>query len=198
MQKRIINQAIVFLLTLVISTSVLGKTNKAKNNHSKKSNGAITTVVKNKSTSKSKTLESFIDKKCSSRECVDKNKLNMTIAKASHKYDVPHNVILGVITVESAFNRKAVSSCGVGLMQICLKWHHEKLKGKNPYLVSTNVDVGTHILKDCLSKNKGSINRSLACYNGGGDKHYVTKVRTAIAEIKQLRLAKNNEEFKWL
>ena len=191
MQKHIINLAIALLLTSV-SSGVVAKAGKAI--HSP--------VVKHKTmevkpAAKTKTLKSFIDKKCS-KKCVDESKLSNTIAKASTKYQVNRNVILGVITVESAFNSKAVSSCGVGLMQVCPKWHREKLKGSNPYTVSTNVDVGTQILKQCLEKHKQNINRSLACYNGGGDAFYVTKVRAVMKEIEQLAKTETEGGTKWL
>jgi soluble lytic murein transglycosylase-like protein len=133
-------------------------------------------------------LKNVIKTRCI-RDCVDAGKLQNAVKLASDTYEVSQDLVLSVISTESGFRNNAKSGTQDGLMQIVRGLHKErfrKLKEKNTFNVTSNVLVGTEILKECLDKRKGAIDKALACYNGGGDKHYVTKVRKNLTAIKQV------------
>jgi soluble lytic murein transglycosylase-like protein len=82
--------------------------------------------------------------------------------------DVPPELVLAVMDVESRFDRYAVSSAGaVGLMQVMPFWPHE-LGMSNEQLVriADNVRMGTTILGYYLRKERGNYQRALQRYNG--------------------------------
>jgi soluble lytic murein transglycosylase-like protein len=84
------------------------------------------------------------------------------------RVDVPPELVLAVMDVESRFDRFAVSSAGaVGLMQVMPFWPHE-LGMSNEQLVRIpdNVRMGTTILSYYLRKERGNYQRALQRYNG--------------------------------
>ena len=84
------------------------------------------------------------------------------------RVDIPPELVLAVMDVESRFDRFAVSSAGaVGLMQVMPFWPHE-LGMTNDQLVriSDNVRMGTTILGYYLRKERGNYQRALQRYNG--------------------------------
>jgi soluble lytic murein transglycosylase-like protein len=86
----------------------------------------------------------------------------------ARRVDVPPELVLAVMDVESRFNRYAVSSAGaVGLMQVMPFWPRE-LGMSNDQLVSIpdNVRMGTTILGYYLRKERGNYQRALQRYNG--------------------------------
>jgi soluble lytic murein transglycosylase-like protein len=119
--------------------------------------------------------------------------IHEAVQMASETYSVDKSIILAVIQVESKFNPKAENMSSKGLMQIHLKYHKAKFKQTNPMNVYANVYVGTSILKDCMDKKDYNLAKSLKCYNGGGDPKYVSKVLTALKDVK-LNLIKKDVE----
>jgi soluble lytic murein transglycosylase-like protein len=86
----------------------------------------------------------------------------------ARRVDVPPELVLAVMDVESRFDRYAVSSAGaVGLMQVMPFWPRE-LGMSNEQLVriADNVRMGTTILGYYLRKERGNYQRALQRYNG--------------------------------
>ncbi len=84
------------------------------------------------------------------------------------RVDIPPELVLAVMDVESRFDRFAVSSAGaVGLMQVMPFWP-QQLGMTNDQLVRIpdNVRMGTTILGYYLRKERGNYQRALQRYNG--------------------------------
>jgi soluble lytic murein transglycosylase-like protein len=84
------------------------------------------------------------------------------------RVELPPELILSVIQVESNFNRFAISRVGaIGLMQIMPFWLKEiGNNGDNLFNARTNLRFGCTILKYYLDKEKGNLTYALARYNG--------------------------------
>lgn len=81
---------------------------------------------------------------------------------------LPPGLVMAVIMVESRFDRWAVSTAGaVGLMQVMPFWP-EKLGMKRYELTRSaqNIRMGCAILRFYLQKERNSVTRALARYNG--------------------------------
>lgn len=106
-----------------------------------------------------------------------------SILRESKANDLPPELVLSVMHVESLFNRFAVSSAGAqGLMQIMPFWKKE-LKRPNDNLmhIETNIYYGCTILKTYLRREKGNQTRALARYNGSlGKTWYPERVFRAL------------------
>jgi soluble lytic murein transglycosylase-like protein len=115
-------------------------------------------------------LSDYIRKNCS-KNCVDSAKLLSAVERAHKKTGVNKQTILAIISAESNFNIKAVSSSGArGLMQVIPRWHREKFgKRKDYHDIDLNVLVGAQVYKACVDKHhksKDVRNKALACYSG--------------------------------
>jgi soluble lytic murein transglycosylase-like protein len=95
------------------------------------------------------------------------------------RLDIPPELLLAVMDVESRFDRFAVSSAGaVGLMQVMPFWPTQ-LGMSNVELVRipANVRMGATILSYYLRKERGNYQRALQRYNGSlGRPEYSDKV----------------------
>jgi soluble lytic murein transglycosylase-like protein len=108
----------------------------------------------------------------------------LKILKAVHKrathVDVPAELVLAVIDVESNFDRFAISaSSALGLMQVMPFWIKELgYKDKNAlFNVETNILLGCEILKFYLQMERGNLVQGLARYNGSvGRRGYSDRV----------------------
>ena len=81
---------------------------------------------------------------------------------------LPPGLVMALIHVESRFDRYAVSSAGaVGLMQVMPFWP-EQLGMKRHELtrIPQNIRMGCAILRFYLRKERNSVTRALARYNG--------------------------------
>jgi len=102
-----------------------------------------------------------------------------TIHYEAKRANLPPELVLAVIHVESLFNRWAISSVGAqGLMQVMPFWlkeighEHDSL-----FDIKTNLRLGCTILRHYLDKEKGNLTRALARYNGSlGRYKYPNKV----------------------
>ena len=95
------------------------------------------------------------------------------------RVELPPELILAVIEVESNFDRYAVSVAGaLGLMQIMPFWKKEIGRpGDNLLHTSTNLRYGCTILRYYYDKEKGDLRRALGRYNGSlGKRKYPNKV----------------------
>jgi soluble lytic murein transglycosylase-like protein len=93
--------------------------------------------------------------------------------------DIPPELVLAVIDVESDFDRFAISVAGArGLMQIMPFWLREIGRpDDNPMHIETNLRIGCTILKYYLDLEKGDLPRALGRYNGSlGKRQYPNKV----------------------
>jgi len=95
------------------------------------------------------------------------------------RVELPPELILAVIEVESNFDPYAISVAGaLGLMQVMPFWKDEIGRpGDNLNHVDTNLRYGCTILKFYLDKEKGDLRRALGRYNGSlGKRKYPNKV----------------------
>jgi len=114
---------------------------------------------------------------------VDNPSERVEILKRVHyeatRADLPPELVLAVIDVESNFDRYAVSVAGaLGLMQIMPFWLDEIGRpDDNLMQVGTNLRFGCTILKYYLDMEKGDLKRALGRYNGSlGQRKYPNKV----------------------
>jgi soluble lytic murein transglycosylase-like protein len=86
----------------------------------------------------------------------------------ARRVDIPPELVLAVMDVESRFDRYAVSSAGaVGLMQVMPFWPRELGMGNEQLIrIPDNVRMGTTILGYYLRKERGNYQRALQRYNG--------------------------------
>jgi soluble lytic murein transglycosylase-like protein len=101
---------------------------------------------------------------------------------AASRADLPPELVLAVIEVESHFNRFAISPVGAqGMMQVMPFWKDEIGRpGDNLTNQKTNLEYGCRILQFYLQRKKGRLHEALAAYNGSsGRRVYSDKVYKA-------------------
>jgi soluble lytic murein transglycosylase-like protein len=86
----------------------------------------------------------------------------------ARRVNVPPELVLAVMDVESRFDRYAVSYAGaVGLMQVMPFWPSQLGMGNEQLIrIPENVRMGTTILGYYLRKERGNYPRALQRYNG--------------------------------
>jgi soluble lytic murein transglycosylase-like protein len=92
---------------------------------------------------------------------------------------LPPGLVMAVIEVESRFDRWAVSRAGaVGLMQVMPFWPEELgMRRHELTRVGPNIRMGCAILRHYLKRERNSVTRALARYNGSvGRREYSDKV----------------------
>jgi soluble lytic murein transglycosylase-like protein len=108
----------------------------------------------------------------------------LRILRAVHsqatRAEVPPELVLAVIDVESNFDRFAISSASaLGLMQVMPFWVGELgYKDKNElFKIDVNILLGCRILKFYLDMERGNLVQGLARYNGSvGRRWYADRV----------------------
>ncbi|MGA8204975.1 MAG: transglycosylase SLT domain-containing protein [Woeseiaceae bacterium] len=93
--------------------------------------------------------------------------------------ELPPELVLAVIDVESNFDPYAISVAGaLGLMQVMPFWRNEIGRPNDNLIhVDTNLRYGCTILKFYLDKEHGDLRRALGRYNGSiGRRDYSNKV----------------------
>jgi soluble lytic murein transglycosylase-like protein len=116
-------------------------------------------------------------------EDADRLDLLKMIHYEAKRADLPPELVLAVIEVESNFDRWAISRVGAqGLMQIMPFWLNEIGRpDDNLFRVSTNLRFGCTILKYYMDKEAGDLTRALGRYNGSlGKFKYPNKVFKAL------------------
>jgi len=114
------------------------------------------------------------------------DKFRVELLKAVHyeatRAGLDPQLVLGIIEVESGFNKYAVSSAGArGLMQVMPFWF-ALIGGKdqNLFHLRTNLRFGCTILRHYLDIENGDLFRALGRYNGSlGRAEYPTLVLSA-------------------
>lgn len=105
------------------------------------------------------------------------------IEGCARKYQVPVELICGVILQESGGNPRAVSSAGAaGLMQL-MPGTARRFGVKNSFDPAQNIEGGTRYLRFLLNKFKGRVDLALAGYNAG--EQNVEKYGNRIPPFKQ-------------
>ena len=91
-----------------------------------------------------------------------------TVHREASRVDLPPEMILAVIDVESGFQRYAVSRANAqGLMQVMRFWLAElNMPGHALLEVQDNVRMGCTILRYYYDRENGNWTRALARYNG--------------------------------
>ena len=95
------------------------------------------------------------------------------------RVELPPELVLAVIDVESNFDRYAISVAGArGLMQIMPFWLDEIGRPDDNLIhIGTNLRFGCTILKYYLDIERGDMKRALGRYNGSlGQRRYPNKV----------------------
>lgn len=107
----------------------------------------------------------------------------MLILRLVHRYarmfELPPELVLAVIDVESNFDRYAISYAGaLGLMQVMPFWRNEIGRPEDDlHDIQTNLLYGCRILAYYLEKEKGDRRAALARYNGSrGQRWYPDRV----------------------
>lgn len=104
------------------------------------------------------------------------------IHREATRADLPPELVLAVIQIESAFDPYAVSHVGAqGIMQVMPFWKKEIGREQDNLIdLETNLRYGCTILKYYIDKEKGRWAEGLARYNGSYGKFwYPEKVLTA-------------------
>lgn len=104
------------------------------------------------------------------------------IHAAASRAELPPELVLSVIEVESHFDRFAISRVGAqGMMQVMPFWKDEIGRPDDNLTINlTNLEYGCSILKFYLQREKGHLHRALARYNGSlGSRVYSDKVYRA-------------------
>jgi soluble lytic murein transglycosylase-like protein len=99
----------------------------------------------------------------------------------SQRVQLPSELVLAVMDVESSFNRWAVSTAGAqGLMQVMPFWPKELgMKRHELMQIQANIRMGCAILKHYYDREKKDVRKALARYNGSvGRRDYPDKVIT--------------------
>lgn len=104
------------------------------------------------------------------------------IHAAASRAELPPELVLSVIEVESHFDRFAISRVGAqGMMQVMPFWKNEIGRpDDNLTMNRTNFAYGCRILQFYLERENGDLHRGLARYNGSlGSRVYSDKVYRA-------------------
>jgi soluble lytic murein transglycosylase-like protein len=104
------------------------------------------------------------------------------IHAAASRADLPPELVLSVIEVESHFDRFAISRVGAqGMMQVMPFWKDEIGRPDDNLTDNkTNFEYGCRILQFYLQREKGGLRRALQRYNGSlGSPVYSDKVYRA-------------------
>ena len=98
---------------------------------------------------------------------VIRQKIDTCIKSASQKYDVPEELIRGIVRAESGFQPNVVSSAGAqGLMQL-MPGTAKELGVTDPFDIKENIEGGVRYFKQMLNQFDNDVELSLAAYNAG-------------------------------
>jgi len=117
-------------------------------------------------------------------DAAERLKFLRLVHSEARRANVPPELVLSVIEIESRFDRFAVSGAGAqGYMQVMPFWLTELNRPyDNLFNGPINLRMGCTILKFYLDREKGDLIRGLARYNGStGRAHYSHKVLNALS-----------------
>lgn len=121
-----------------------------------------------------------------------KQEIYNAVEKASKKYGVDSNLILGIIKQESDFNPKVVSSAGAkGLMQL-MPENCKEDGVSDPFNIEQNIDGGVKQLKGYIDRYNGSVEMALMAYNAGPG----TMQRRGVTSVEHLyKMPKETQNY---
>ena len=108
-----------------------------------------------------------------------------TVHYEASRANLPPEMVLALIQVESNFDRFAISYAGArGLMQVMPFWLDEIGRPNDDLFdIHTNLRMGCTILRHYLEREKGDRTRALARYNGSvGKVWYPQRVYKALSK----------------
>lgn len=119
------------------------------------------------------------------------------LVQAMDTTSLERELVMGIISVESAFKAKAHSRGGSkGLMQVVSKYHKDLIRGRNLFDPGVSVEVGTTILHECRLKAHGNRFRTIACYSGKRGHSAAKYVSLVLSKSsKFLKIYKRNIEL---
>jgi hypothetical protein len=122
------------------------------------------------------------------------------IDKHCFKHNIPFSLIVGLIDVESSYDKFAKSNKdSYGLMQIRYKVWGSKLgvkRRKDLFRIKVNIGLGIGILKYYIDQNDGDVTRALQDYNGTYNKKFLNKVYASAKKFTDFRSAYENSNNK--
>ena len=101
---------------------------------------------------------------------VESMKIARAVLTEADRHAISPVLLLAVMSVESSFDRHAVSVAGArGLMQVLPAAHPQLIAGTTDLSdPAINVRIGTTILRDYLDASGGDLDAALLRYSGGG------------------------------
>ena len=108
-----------------------------------------------------------------------------SIHREASRVELPPELIIALIDIESRFDHFAISRSGAqGLMQVMPFWLKEIGHPEDNLMdIDTNLRLGCTILKYYMDMEKGNIRRALARYNGSlGSWKYPNKVMSVLTK----------------
>lgn len=119
------------------------------------------------------------------------------IKKHCLKHSVPFSLVVGLIDVESSYDKLAKSNKdSFGLMQIRYKVWGSKLgvkRRKDLHRIKVNIGLGIGILKHYIDQNNGNITKALQDYNGTCNNKFPNKVYKAVERFTEFRSIYKND-----
>jgi len=95
------------------------------------------------------------------------DRIDRGVSRAAVKYNLPENLIKGVIKAESGYNPRALSRAGAqGLMQLMPATARE-LGVEDTFDIEQNIDGGARYLRKMIDRYDGNVAKALAAYNAG-------------------------------
>jgi hypothetical protein len=119
-----------------------------------------------------------------------------TISYVCKNENVPPELVMGIIEIESRFNPMAISKAGArGLMQVMPEWAKKfKLKHVTDlHDIEANINIGIKVLKIHIDERKGNVTKGLYYYSGKS-KTYADKVYSAMGKFVAFRATVNDDE----
>lgn len=92
---------------------------------------------------------------------------SLYIRNAANRYHLPYYLLHAIITVESAYDHRAISTAGAqGLMQL-MPATARRFEVNDPYNAKQNINGGSRYLRYLLGLFNGNLRLALAAYNAG-------------------------------
>lgn len=143
----------------------------------------------NQNTMLKRDMEIYIKKRYTKTPTVIAKAVAKNIIFFSKKYDLPPELVLGIIEIESMFNPLTESSKGAkGLMQVMPEWAPKlELKNVNDlHEIDIGIESGIRVFLIHLDEAKGSISGGLYRYVNK-DHSYVERVYSAVGRFVTYR-----------
>jgi len=156
--------AILAFVAWVISA----QTTNAQISVSRDSDGNLVYINEDSSTLRhGSTINSPAMKAVSFSTAAPSDKLDQIVEDAAQRHSVDPALVKAVITTESGWNPRAISSKGaVGLMQL-IPGTAQRFGVGNRFDPAQNIEGGTAYLRNLLDRYDGDLNKTLAAYNAG-------------------------------